>query len=189
MKPLLPAPWWARVPWLWIAAGLALTALLVWIVRLLVLRRKPGARAPTAPVPEEAPEIVARRRLAALVARRLPEAGQTYEHGSELADLLRRFAERRFESPRPGDTTRELLRHLAARGGVTAEDLATLSGILAACDLTKFARRPYDADRAHEAERDAARLIETWRARPAAAARVGPAAPGAAGSPPAEAAS
>jgi len=173
MKPLLPAPWWARVPWLWIVGGLVLTALIVWAVRALLLRRKPrpaGADADAAP--EEAPEIVARRRLAALIARRLPEAGLTYEHGTELADLLRRFAERRFETPRPGFTTRELLRHLAGRPGVEPADLATLAGILEACDLTKFARRPYDADRAHAAEREAAQLIERW-ARPAPAAATG----------------
>ncbi len=174
MKPLLPAPWWARVPWWWILGGLALAALIVLAVRAILLRRKPRADAADEEAePEEAPEIVARRRLAALVARRLPEAGLTYEHGTELADLLRRFAERRFETPRPGFTTRELLRHLGARVGVAPADVATLGGILEACDLTKFARQPYDADRAHAAERDAARLIDTWSGpafAPAAAA-------------------
>jgi hypothetical protein len=164
MKRLLPPPWWAQVPWLWLAVALVATALLVALVRWILLRRRARPLPGAAPAPEEAPEVTARRRLAALVAQRLPEAGRTYEHGSELADLLRRFAERRFESPRPGFTTRELLRHLGARVGVEAADVAALGGILEACDLTKFARRPYDVDRAHAAEREAARLIDAWQA-------------------------
>jgi hypothetical protein len=84
------------------------------------------------------------------------------EHGTELADLLRRFVERQFESPRPGYTTRELVRHLAARGDVAPDDVAALKGILEACDLTKFARRPYDLARAKTAESTAAALIYRW---------------------------
>jgi len=66
-----------------------------------------------------------------------------------------------FGSPQPGYTTGELARHLAARGEARPDDVTALRGILEACDLTKFARRPYDAARAHEAETTAARLIET----------------------------
>jgi len=168
MKSLVAAPWWQRVPWLWVLAALLATALVVAFVRAWLLRAKPRAATLEAEEPEEAPEITARRRLTALVAQRLPEAGRTYEHGSELADLLRRYAERRFESPRPGFTTRELLRHLAARPEVRPADVERLRVILEACDLTKFARRPYDADRAHAAERDAAALIDTWSAAVAA---------------------
>ncbi len=163
---LVPPPWWATWPWLWIAVGLAalaLVAFLVWRWR----RRRPAAApavaaAPGAPL--EAPEVEARRRLAALRARGLPEAGRTYEHGTELADLLRRYVERRFGSPQPGYTTGELARHLSARGEARPDDVTALRGILEACDLTKFARRPYDAPRAHEAETTAARLIDTWAA-------------------------
>ncbi|MEP7029247.1 MAG: hypothetical protein ABI960_11685, partial [Candidatus Eisenbacteria bacterium] len=120
----------------------------------------------------------ARRRLGALAARGLPEAERALEHGTELADLLRHFVERRFESPRPGYTTGELARHLATRAGLTPADVAGLKGILDACDLTKFARRPYDSARAHEAETLAARLIDVWAAPdpPSAAAAAAPSA-------------
>ena len=122
----------------------------------------------------ESPEIEARRRLEALIARRLPEEGRTYEHGSELADILRRFVERRFGGAQPGDTTAELTTRLLARGDVLGPDVTALQSILEACDLTKFARRPYDAPRAHQAEVVAARLIERWGAPPDAAAERGP---------------
>jgi len=162
MKALVPPPWWALVPWAWIGAGLALALLLWWLVRrwLRSRRKRPASAGPLEAL--EAPEVEARRRLAALVARRLPEQGKVLEHGTELADLLRRFVERRFESPRPGYTTGELAAHLLARGDVRPEDVAALRGILEACDLTKFARRPYDVQRAHDAEETALRLIERW---------------------------
>jgi hypothetical protein len=166
MKALLLAPWWQRVPWLLVLGVLAATALLVFAVRALLLRTRPRpiVAEAEAEAPAEPAEVTARRRLTALVARKLPEEGRTYEHGTELADILRRYAERRFESPRPGFTTRELMAHLAAREDVAPDARARLKDILEACDLTKFARRPYDADRAHAAEREAAGLIDTWSA-------------------------
>jgi hypothetical protein len=161
---LVPPPWWATLPWWWIAAGLALLLALLFLWRWL-RRRKPAAPAVPVEAPAEPPEHEARRRLHELVAQRLPEAGRTYEHGTELADLLRRFVERRFGSGvAPGDTTGELAARLSARGDVTYADVAALRSILEACDLTKFARRPYDTARAHEAEATAARLIDAWAA-------------------------
>ena len=53
---------------------------------------------------------------------------------------------------------------------MTYADVAALRSILEACDLTKFARRPYDTARAHEAEATAARLIDAWAAPAADAA-------------------
>jgi hypothetical protein len=168
MKELVPAPWWARVPWLWIGLGIALALLLSWLWRRLRKRVRPAAT--PREVALDPPAVEAKKRLAALVARRLPEQGKTLEHGTELADLLRRFVERRFETPRPGYTTSELVRHLRARGDGAPDDVAAFQAILEACDLTKFARRPYDAVRAHEAEDVAARLIEHWAPPPAAVA-------------------
>lgn len=168
---LVPPPWWATVPWIAIAAGVLALILIVLLVRRLRRRRPAGVPA-TADAPREAPEVEARRRLAALVARGLPEAGRTYEHGTELADLLRDFVDRRFAAPHPGDTTGERVARLLARGDLAAADVAALRGILEACDLTKFARRPYDAARAHQAETIARDLIERWAepvAEPAAA--------------------
>ena len=164
MKALVSPPWWELVPWLWIALGLVVLALTVWLIRRWQASRRRIRPSVVAAEVVEAPEIEARKRLVALVARRLPEVGRTLEHGTELADLLRRYVERRFETPRPGYTTGELVRHLGVRGGVASADVTTLKGILEACDLTKFARRPYDVTRAHEAEQAASRLIDTWAA-------------------------
>jgi len=176
MKALVAPPWWALVPWLWIALGLVVVALGIWLFRRWQAARRRVRPIAAAAEVLEAPEIEARKRLVALVARQLPEVGRTLEHGTELADILRRYVERRFETPRPGYTTGELVRHLGVRGGVAPGDVAILKGILEACDLTKFARRPYDVTRAHEAEQAASRLIDTWAAPPPAAASAAPAA-------------
>ena len=167
MKTLVPPPWWALVPWAWIIGALVLALLTWWLVRrwLRSRRRKPATAVPAEAL--EPPGVEARRRLAALLAQRLPEHGRMLEHGTELADILRRFVERQFESPRPGYTTSELVRHLSARGDVRPDDVALLKEILEACDLTKFARRPYDLARAQSAEKAAAALIDRWAVTPA----------------------
>lgn len=164
LHPLVPAPWWATWPWLWIAVGVAAVVLLAFAIwRWRRRKQKSVGATPGGPAIElEAPEAEARRRLAALRARGYPAAGRTYEHGTELADLLRRYVERRFGSPQPGYTTGELARHLAGRGDVRPADVEELRELLGACDLTKFARRPYDAPRAQAAELSAAGLIDTW---------------------------
>lgn len=174
---LVAPPWWATVPWWWIAAGLAALLLVVLVVHRLMRRRPRPAQRAVPEAPLEAPEKEARRRLAALVALRLPEEGRTYEHGTELADLLRRFVERRFGSLDPGDTTGELVRRLEARAILAPADVTALRGILDACDLTKFARQPYDAPRAHQAEAVAGTLIDRWAAPEPAAGAVPAAAP------------
>jgi hypothetical protein len=173
MKALVPPPWWARVPWLWIAGAIALLALGFWFFKRWQAARRRRPAKVVGPEALDPPDVEARKRLAALVARGLPEQGKTLEHGTELADLLRRFVERRYETPRPGYTTSELVRHLRARGDLAPDDVTALMSILEACDLTKFARRPYDAARAHDAETVAARLIERW-APPVAAAPPAP---------------
>jgi len=139
-----------------------LALILWWLIRRMLRSQKKRPQVAGPALALESPDVEARRRLTALVARRLPEQGKTLEHGTELADLLRRFVERRFESPRPGYTTGELVRHLLARGDVLPADVDALRGILEACDLTKFARRPYDVLRAHAAEATTLQLIERW---------------------------
>lgn len=182
LKPLVPPPWWALVPWGWIALGLGVLAILLLVVRYF-LRRRPRRAMPSIEPALELPEVEALRRLGALVARRLPEEGRTLEHGTELADLLRRYVERRFGGLEPGYTSSEVVRTLLGRSEAGKEEVLALRGIFDACDLTKFARRPYDATRAHEAEKTAAHLIEEWTPK-AEAAGLEPEGPGTPGTPP-----
>lgn len=134
-----PIPWpWKRIV-LGAAAGAALIAAGVWLLRRL---RRP--RAPR-PLPEQTlppgitPDIWAREALAALLARRLVEEGQLREFHIELADLLRRYTELRFRVPALERTTEEIREELAR--ALVSEDVARLAlGTLSACDRVKFAK-------------------------------------------------
>src|SRR6185503_11292382 len=135
----LRAPWWERVPWLWVTLGLLLVAALIaWFVWF---RKRPKAR----PTPVAMPAAVARdpsaealAALAQLRARRLPENGRFADHAFELGQILRRFLEATIAS-RPGQTTPELISHLREAGVADAE-LGRFRGLLEGWDRVKFAR-------------------------------------------------
>lgn len=160
-KPVVNAPWWTRVPWLWLAVGAAVLLLAWWAWR----KRPRGAAvrraAPVAVTPLRAAHLVALEALAALCAERLPEGGQWYEHQTRLSHILRRFVESRFGTPLPGYTTRELCLHLAWRG-LDAPAVERLSALLQAADLAKFARREPTVESAHALEAEAERLVQAW---------------------------
>lgn len=149
----LAAPWWERVDWLRIAAGLiALTALLLF-VRMLRGRKPKPAAAPLVVAPRASRDAAteALAALAALRARRLPEAGRFDEHAFELTRILRRYLEATFVAPRPGDTSGELIERM--RGAAAAEDqVARLAGLLAVWDRLKFARATSSVSEAHAGE-------------------------------------
>jgi hypothetical protein len=174
-KGVIDPPWWARVPWWAIAAVVAALATLFFAWRWWRKRRRSpaapargdGVVASTVPAHEEA--LAA---LAALVLERLPEAGRLLEHQTRLVAIVRRFLERRFGSPQPGYTTRELCLHLVWRG-VPERGVERLRALLRIADLAKFARTPPDVETAHRHEAEARALIEAWT-EPAAGAADAP---------------
>ncbi len=157
LRPLrgpLRAPWWERLPWRWIAAGVVALAVVVWLVRRL--RRRPAkpvtaAPAPAARAPRNDPLTEGLAALAALRAARLPEAGRFAEHAYRLTLILRRFLERVEGTPRPGDTSPELV-HRLEHGHLAPPDLERLAGLLSRWDRVKFARAPISPVEASQAE-------------------------------------
>lgn len=180
-KPPLSAPWWTRVPWVWIAAGLAVAALAWWLWRRRPRRVRGEAGPVAAAVAARPAHLVALEALAALAAERLPERGHWYEHQSRLSEILRRFVEARFTTPLPGHTSRELCLHLAWRG-LDAAAVERLSGLLRTADLAKFARHEPSVETAHALEREAEHLVRAWAEEPQTAAASGPPPEAAAGS-------
>jgi hypothetical protein len=87
--------------------------------------------------------------------RRIGELQRQHDHDpdsiaqfySELADLFRRYMERRFAVPAPTRTTREFLGDLESGNLLDENQRAILEQFLIRCDLVKFARQaPSEAD-------------------------------------------
>jgi len=187
----LGAPWWERVPLGLIVAGVALVV--AWLVVLRKLRhreRKPVRRAATPAVAPSRPRIdpaaEALRALFTLRAKKLPAQQRYGEHALELTAILRRFLEATVATPRPGDTSGELLDRLRASRHEKA-DLERLEGLLGLWDRVKFARAPLteaeairceDAVEAYVRRVAQARLEAEAAAARAAAARAAAAPPG-----------
>jgi hypothetical protein len=103
-------------------------------------------RRPAAPVlapsrPRIDPAAEALRALFTLRAKKLPAQGLFGEHALELTAILRRFLEATVATPRPGDTSGELLERLRATR-LDKADLERLEGLLGLWDRVKFARAP-----------------------------------------------
>lgn len=157
LRPLhgpLGAPWWERVPWRRVIAGLVVLAL---VIALVVWLRRRGRKPVAAAAPRVAPRAVADpsaealAALAALRAEQLPEAGRLGEHALALTRILRRFLEATLTGPRPGDTSAELTARLRA-SRLSPEDVQRLEGLLGVWDRVKFARAPLTVEEAHRCE-------------------------------------
>lgn len=165
LRPLrgpVAAPWWERVPWIWIAAALVVLAAVILAIRWLRGRKR-------APVPVETPALdpaaEALAQLAALRGLSLPAQGRFAEHAFHLSGILRRFLEATVHTPRPGDTTGELIAHLESTP-IDREDLMRLGGLLRVWDRVKFARAPFTADEADRAERAVETIIRRSSPKP-----------------------
>ena len=160
----IAAPWWERVPWLWVALGIIVLAV-AWVAfRLWRMRRVAApALAPAALAIDPRAEALAA--LTALRALRLPEHGRFAEHAFRLGQILRRYLEASTGVTHPGDSTPELIAHLRS-AGLTADDLTRLSGLLRVWDRVKFAHEPFTLDEAVRAER----AVEGYARRPAVVA-------------------
>jgi len=140
LRPLrgpLAAPWWERVPWILVIAGLLALVGTVLLVRWLRQRRP--ALAPATAAPEIPPAAAALAALSALRAQQLPEQARFGEHAFQLGQILRRYLEATVRTTRPGDTTSELVGHLR-EAGLEAADLQRLAALLRVWDRIKFAR-------------------------------------------------
>jgi hypothetical protein len=156
----LAAPWWERVPWAWVIAGLAGLAV-AWAAWRAWRRRR--VTAPAA-APEALPLDARAEALAALTALRalsLPEHGRFVEHSFRLGQILRRYLEATTGVARPGDSSPELVTRLKGLG-LGADDLTRLSALLRVWDRVKFAREPFTLDEAVRAER----AVEGYVRRP-----------------------
>jgi hypothetical protein len=148
------APWWERVPWPLVIGGLLVLAAGIGAIVLARRRRRPAAAAAPAvpaPVPARDPAADALAALAKLRALRLPQAGRFADHAFELTRILRRYLEAVMGTPRPGDTSGELVERLR-HTRLGPEEVARLEGLLGLWDRVKFARAPLGLEEAERCE-------------------------------------
>jgi len=119
----------------WLAAGLAVIALVAFLAWRYVFRTKPLPAAPPKPSWD-----VALARLHELRIRNLPIQGQVERYYVDLSAILRYYIEDRFRIRAPEQTTPEFL-DIAAQSGVLTEDQQNfLAVFLRHSDRVKFAR-------------------------------------------------
>lgn len=131
----VPRNWWLVLAYaLAAAAGLAL---LIWAIRLWVLRPK-KSRAPQ-PEPALSPEAWALQALAQLEAQDFLPKGQIKSFYSELIDILRHYLEREYALKAMESTAEELSQALAELS-LPEEHKRSLKSALQRSALVKFAK-------------------------------------------------
>lgn len=134
-KPIVEPP--AETPlWVWWAIGGA-GALAIALMLFISSHRRRAARGPD-PVFIPAHEL-AMQRLAALMSRRLVEAGRFKEFYEEASLILRRYIEDRFGLRAPERTTEEFLTETRSSSLLMEDDVRVLRKFLSHCDMVKFA--------------------------------------------------
>jgi hypothetical protein len=127
----LPPPAEARIiPWLW--AGSAVAAVFFLALSLVWWRRRSRPRANLA-------EQWALRELGRTLALRLPDQGKVERFHTLLANVVRRYLERKYQLPARRRTTPEFLDVLQSCQKLSGPNQAFLREFFTRCDLAKFA--------------------------------------------------
>jgi len=147
-------------------AALAFGGALFFVLRRL-LARAPQVASPTTTVvapPREAADVVALRRLDALLAEGLLARGEVAPFVARLMDeVLRAYLEDRFAVAASTRTTREVAEDLL-RVSAQGLDVARLRVVLETADLVKFAKAQVAASAAHEMANHVRALVVDTRA-------------------------
>jgi len=159
---------WDRLWWLLLALVAAVIAYLVYR-RLRKKKEEIALSAP--PVPLAPAEVEAEQALRALANARLLEQGRVKEFYVQLAEIVKRYAGRRFEVPYLERTTSEIVDDLR-RMAVRREWMEALRSLLEPSDLVKFARFTPEAEDSQRMLPQAFRYVDETRPAPPPAAPV-----------------
>jgi hypothetical protein len=163
----LAAPWWERVPWTLVTVAILALAL-AWFLwwRWRNRRKRPVVAAPVPVARPVDPLVTALNELAALRRLGLPAKGEYAEHAFRLTRIVRRFVESVTGATRPGDSTPELVAHLAATS-LAEDEVKRLEGLLRYWDRIKFARVPTTPEESVRAEQSVEEFLRHVRPAPA----------------------
>jgi hypothetical protein len=138
--------------WPWIAGGLLLLALLLWMLRRRLRRRPTIAHTGRGALAD------ARRDFARIDTLALLEAGERGRYVALHIDVLREYLAARIPEAARSLTSTELLAALRADAPVP---LPPLVPVLAAADLIKYADRPVTDARARELASETRAVVES----------------------------
>ena len=146
LKPVMQAPYTLRdfLPWILLALGVALLALLGWFYYQSRKKKKPLIKL-TLRQPKPA-HVLALEQLEVLKAEHLWQKGQVKEYYSKLTDILREYFDARFGVNAAEMTSDEIISDMKDHLS-DAQRLNDLRKILGLSDMAKFAKaRPLDAE-------------------------------------------
>jgi hypothetical protein len=147
---------WGVLFWLLLALALTLAAYLIY---RKLRKDTEGEAAPAWVAPPRPPHEEAEAALARLAERELIEKGELEVFYTELTDIMKRYAGRRFDVPYLERTTGEILSDLKARNASEG----SLRAILEVADMVKFARERPNQDVARASLRMANELVQKTR--------------------------
>jgi hypothetical protein len=152
---------WNRLWWLVLALLAALAAYIIY----RKLRKDQTAPVEMAPAkPLIPPDIEAEKALRELADKRLLEQGEELEFYIALAEIMKRYAGRRFSVPYLESTTTEILADLK-KTRLQFEKGENLKGILIASDIVKFARVSYPIEASERMIPEGFRFVDETRPR------------------------
>jgi hypothetical protein len=140
--------------WLWWAVGLGVAAVAAGLAGREWRRRR------NRPAPALSPEEEASRGLRHLEARIPTEAPEVERFHTELAHVVRRYAERRFHLRAPWQTTDEFLAATRQCPDLSPAQQELLRDFFRRCDLVKFAQAAPTADECRALAATARTFIE-----------------------------
>jgi hypothetical protein len=169
-----PVPIWVddyRLLW---AAGGAVSLLLLALLALFALRRRPVAEEPAAPVVLRPADEVALEKLRALAKSRYLESGEYMIFYVRMSEAVREYLGRRYGFPGLELTNAEILDRLRAVQWPVGLELRDIARWLDHCDFVKFSGAQPATEQAREHLKKAFTLVELTRRAPEADAPPSP---------------
>ena len=131
-----PYTWREILPW--VALGLAVIGLIIFLVWYIRRRRK-NLPVFVKPKPILPPHVLAIKKLEELRLEKIWQNGHVKEYHTMLTDIMREYLENRFHFEAMEKTTDEILEEIANQK-INKEASSKLAGILQLADLVKFAK-------------------------------------------------
>ena len=125
------------LPWFF---GAILIGLIVFIIIYYFKKRKKQEPLFKIKRPEESPHIIALRELDRLKENKLWQKGKIKLYYSELTGIIRKYIERRYQTPAMEQTSNEIIEALVTSGFNDNAQFEQLKMLLFSADLVKFAK-------------------------------------------------